>query len=218
MMDGLFPLSPEISLAPGGAAWIASQATAVIADVHLGYARAARRRGGYLPTVEHPEEIAARVVAMCLALGATRLVIAGDLRHSTRDADKLELDDVAAFRAQLLKDGALERVDLVAGNHDRGDASAVARIDVDGVEIVHEPPAELPDRWTICGHLHPSTTLRDETGAGMRVPCALVAQRLIVLPAFSEWSGGTSASRLVRSLPPADWRQLAMTHDRIFQI
>ncbi len=217
-MAELFPLSPEISLAPGGAAWIPGHATVVIADVHLGYARAVRRRGGYLPTIEHPEEIAARVVSICRELGAARLVVAGDLRHSTRDADSLELDDVAAFRATLLAAGALSRVDLVAGNHDRGDARAVARITLGEIEIVHAPPASLPERWTISGHLHPSTTLRDETGAGMRVPCALVAGRLVVLPAFSEWAGGVIASRLIRSLPAAEWRRIAVMDDRVFEV
>src|SRR5215213_1629725 len=156
-------MRPWIEVAPGlrftgdGAAWLPDEAAAVIADVHMGYARAARRRGGYLPAVEGAAALAGRVLALAGRVGARRLVIAGDLRHSTRDVDAAELAEVATFLDRL---SALERVELVSGNHDRGAAGMVPLVRVGDVDVVHEPPATAPERWTVCGHLHPSTTVR----------------------------------------------------------
>jgi putative SbcD/Mre11-related phosphoesterase len=201
----LFDVAPGLRLTSGGAAWLPDHAAAVIADVHLGYARAARRRGGYLPNAETAAAVARRVLALAGALGARRLVVAGDLRHSTRDADAAAHAEVAEFLDRL---SALERVDLVAGNHDRGAANMSARVSVGDVDVVHEPPREAPARWTVCGHLHPSATVRDETGAGARYPCALVGPRVLVLPAFTEWAGGVHASRVMDALPPGPWRRV----------
>lgn len=48
-----------------------------------------------------------------------------------------------------------------------------------------------------------------------RYPCALVGENVIVLPAFSEWAGGTSAGRLLESLPPGEWRALPVSGGQI---
>jgi putative SbcD/Mre11-related phosphoesterase len=207
-------VAPGLRLTAGGAAWLPDHATAVVTDVHLGYARAARRRGGYLPGVESAELVAARVLALTSALGARRLVIAGDLRHSTRDVDDAELREVESFLSRL---DALDRVELVSGNHDRGAAGMVAAVRVGDVDVVHYPPARAPERWTVCGHLHPSVAVRDETGAGARYPCALVGTRTLVLPAFTEWAGGTRLSRVKELLPAGEWRQIVVTEDVVFE-
>ena len=101
------------------------------------------------------------------------------------------------------------------GNHDRG-GTIVGRetegsLRIGDVDVVHVPPTATPARWTVCGHLHPRTTLRDETGASARFPCALVGDRVVVLPAFSLWAGGTSATRLLDVLPAGPWRAIPMS-------
>jgi uncharacterized protein len=214
-------MRPWIEVAPGlrftgdGAAWLPDEAAAVIADVHVGYARAARRRGGYLPAVEGAAALAGRVLALAGRVGARRLVIAGDLRHSTRDVDAAELAEVATFLDRL---SALERVELVSGNHDRGAAGMVPLVRVGDVDVVHEPPAAAPERGTVCGHLHPSTTVRDETGAGARYPCALAGPRTLVLPAFTEWAGGSRVSRLAARLPAGEWRRLVIAGGMVTEV
>ena len=209
---------PWIEVAAGigvtgdGLAWIPSERTLVVADIHLGYDLAAGRRGGYLPPVGSGEEAGARIAAIAAAHDANRVVVAGDLRHSTRDVDDLERAQVAAFAAVVREQCVL---DVVRGNHDAGDPLAgthADRITVGGVDIVHAPPRTLPLRVTICGHLHPRVTLRDETGTGARYPCVLACPAVVILPAYSAWAGGTEASRLVRALPAACWRALPV-HD-----
>jgi uncharacterized protein len=212
----LFPVTPSLHLTADGAAWLPDASALVVADIHVGYARAARRRGGWLPTdAESPARLAARLLAACARVGATRLVIAGDLRHSTRDVDDAERAEVAELLGALR--GTLAAVDVVAGNHDRGEAWATSLL-VGDVEVLHAPPAAPPERWTICGHLHPRTTLRDETGASLRVPCALVGERTVVLPAFTEWAGGLAAGRARREIGWGEWREVICAGGRAWEV
>lgn len=199
-------VAPGLLVTADGGAWLPDEATLVVADIHIGYARAARRRGGWLPTdAETPARLADRLLAACARVGARRLVVAGDLRHSTRDVDDAERAEVAALLAALA--AALDRVEVIAGNHDRG-AGYASSLRIGEVDVVHAPPPGPPERWTVCGHLHPSVTLRDETGASLRVPCALVGARTLVLPAFTDWAGGTTAGRARRAIGWGEWREV----------
>ena len=212
-------VGPGLRLTGDGAAWLPASATLFLADVHVGYELAARRRGGYLPPVQRGAVVGAQLAAMARELSVTRLVIAGDLRHSTHDVDDFERAELAQFAAALAG-GVL--LDVVVGNHDRG-GSIVGRsvpgpMRLGDVDIRHEPPTVRPACWTLCGHLHPRVTVRDETGAAARYPCALVGERVVVLPAFSEWAGGSSAGRLLESLPPGEWRALPLSGGHIADV
>jgi metallophosphoesterase superfamily enzyme len=132
------------------------------------------------------------------------------------DLERSELAALAgAFPSALI-------LDVVLGNHDRGGAivgrEAIAPLRIADIDVVHVPPRSTPARWTICGHLHPRVTVRDETGASARFPCVLLGERLVVLPAFSDWAGGTAAGRLLDSLPPGEWRALPITHGAIADV
>ena len=211
----LFHVAPGLAITADGGAWLPDESTLVVADTHVGYARAARRRGGWLPTdAESPAQLATRLLDACARVAATRLVVAGDLRHSTRDVDDAERAEVAELLATLR--GRLARVDVVAGNHDRGEAYATSLL-LGEIEVVHEPPVAPPARWTVCGHLHPRTTLRDETGAALRAPCALVGERTVVLPAFSDWAGGTAAGRVRRAIGWGAWREVVCAGGRAWE-
>ena len=212
-------VAPGLRLTGDGAAWLPDANALIVADVHLGYDLAARRRGGYLPAVERGEAAGTRLVAMARELSVTRVVVAGDLRHSTHDVDDLERNELAAlaraFPSELM-------LDVVLGNHDRGGAivgrEAIAPLRIGGIDVVHVPPRSAPTRWTISGHLHPRITVRDETGASARFPCVLLGERLVVLPAFSDWAGGTAVGRLLDSLPPGEWRALPITDGAIADV
>lgn len=220
-MPATIELAPGLALTGHGAAWLPDHGTLVVADVHLGYARAARRRGGWLPTGEDADASARRLVAAARAVGAGHVVVAGDLRHSTRDVDDAELAEVRHFLAAV---AAELRVTLLPGNHDRDAARHYAGLAalatepfaVGPFEVAHEPPAAEPARWTVCGHLHPSTEVRDPTGAGTRYPCALVGPRVVVLPAFSAWAGGVRAGRLRRALFAGDWSRYPVAGGEVF--
>ncbi len=208
-----------IRLTGTGAAWLPDERAVVIGDIHVGYELAARRRGGYLPAVASGAEIGRRLVGLTSALGATRLVIAGDLRHSTRDIDDMERSELADLAAVVRDQLSL---DVVLGNHDRGgamiDGASVTSLRLGEVDVVHRPPRRTPIVWTISGHLHPSITLRDETGASARYPCALVGERTVILPAYSDWAGGTEARRLLAELSPGAWRALPLSGGQVADV
>jgi uncharacterized protein len=212
-------IAAGLRLTGDGAAWLPDARTIIVADVHVGYELAAQRRGGYLPPVQRGAAVGDRLRGMATELEATRVVIAGDLRHSTRDVDQFERDELARLEASL---GAGIVLEVVRGNHDRGgtlvgrETAGVLRIGE--VDVVHAPPTTTPSRWTVCGHLHPRTTLRDETGASARFPCALVGDHVIVLPAFSRWAGGVSATRLLHLLPAGPWRAIPMSGGHIADV
>ena len=214
-MQRWIEIAPGLRLTGDGAAWLPDDGVLIVADVHVGYELAARRRGGYLPPVQRGAEAGARVVAMAREVGAARVVIAGDLRHSTRDVDEPERAELRAFAKAVEESTHGLALDVVPGNHDRG-GSMVGRevhapLALSAADVTHEPPRTAPVRWTVCGHLHPRVTLRDETGASARYPCALVGERTLVLPAFSDWAGGTEARRLLRDLPSGRWRALPVS-------
>lgn len=200
-------IASGLRLTGDGAAWLPNEKAIVIADVHVGYELAAQRRGGYLPPIHGGAAVGARLRAIALAHHATRVIVAGDLRHSTRDLDAFERAELQDFARAMGSDIAL---DVVLGNHDRG-GSVVGRetsgtLHVGPFDIGHVPPTAVPQRWTICGHLHPRVTVRDETGVSVRYPCALAGDHVAVLPAFSDWAGGSSVDRLLGSLPLGTWR------------
>jgi hypothetical protein len=45
-----------------------------------------------------------------------------------------------------------------------------------------------------------------------------VGDRLVVLPAFSRWAGGTSASRLIELLPAGTWRAIPVNEGRVADV
>ena len=93
-MERWIEIAPGLRLTGDGAAWLPGAHTIVVADVHIGYELAARRRGGYLPPLERGAGVGARLRQMASELDATRVVIAGYLRHSKRDVDALVRDEL----------------------------------------------------------------------------------------------------------------------------
>ena len=156
-------------------------ATAVLADLHLGYVEARQRRGDALPTPELDAVLQplARVIAQ---FSVQRVLIAGDLFE-----DGMEPKLANAFVEWVDRQGS-ELIGVVPGNHDRhcgSDSSHAWPIPLwpqgyrlDDWLVVHGDGA-IPDQPIVCGHLHPSCR-----AAGRNWPCYLVGPRRIVLPAY----------------------------------
>src|SRR5262245_18204032 len=99
------------------------EATAVVADVHLGYDRARRRSGEAVPLIDLDTTLAGlrRLVART---DVRLLVIAGDLFEDGRRGEG------AADLALWLADLRVELTAVVPGNHDRGLAVSDAALPV----------------------------------------------------------------------------------------
>jgi putative SbcD/Mre11-related phosphoesterase len=171
-------------LTPERAALHLPTATAVVADLHLGYDQVRRRGGEAVPAVGLEEALAA-LGAVVFRHDVRRLVIAGDLFEDGRCAAPEEL-------LHWLEAAGVELVGLVPGNHDRGLSKSNAGLPVvaEGImlgdwRVVHGD-GRLPRGRVVHGHVHP--VLR--WGPDVVAPCFLVGERRLVLPAFSADAAG----------------------------
>lgn len=191
--------------------------TAVVADLHLGYAEARRRRGDAVPAESVPELLEPlRRVKRQHAI--RNLIVAGDLLE---DGDCHEA--LTAF-LHWLDQNNMDRIVVVPGNHDRGlellpAAHSRLALHPQGVllgdwRIMHDEGA-LPDAPIVHGHDHPclrwspkSRTLRPRFTRSRSAPCAieapcyLIGPQRLILPAFSQEAAGVNILSIRR------WRGL----------
>jgi uncharacterized protein len=173
----------EWLLTPDRAAIHQPTQTAVIADLHLGYS-AARRRSGEAVPAQTLDAILKPLDRLFRKHALAALIIAGDLFEA-------EYDEALATAFQSwLRERRITMEAVVAGNHDRGLASAtglpVAReaVSLGRWRIVHGD-TKLPKGPVVQGHEHP--LLR---WAGVSAPCYLISGNRLILPAFSRDAAG----------------------------
>lgn len=165
-------------------------ATAVLADLHLGYDLARRWSGEAVPLIPL-EETLAPLVAVRGRHRVQRLVIAGDLLEGKAGHSR------AAELADWLRRSGIDRVEVVPGNHDRSLGNDIPALAIcpNGVEVgswlVLHGDGRLPRRPVVHGHLHPCLRWRD----GITAPCYLTRPNRLVLPAFSADAAGTNVLR-----------------------
>jgi uncharacterized protein len=204
--------------------------TAVVADLHLGYAEARRRRGEAVPN----DCVARQLRPLSRVLqrqDVRRLVIAGDLLEEGHCRDAL-----AQFE-QWLHQNEVDEVIVVPGNHDVNAggvrrAEGAGRTQAEEVtlgewRVVHGDGV-LPSGPIVQGHEHPylrwspkRNTIRPPF-AGSRIasptiegPCYLIGPGRLILPAFSDEAAGVNilSSRRWRA-----YRCLAIAEDRVLDL
>jgi uncharacterized protein len=165
-------------------------ATAVLADLHLGYSAARQRLGDAIPIRSVREEL--QPLADAARIRDVRsLIVAGDLFERGYD------DSVAQAFLELLGELAINFVGLVPGNHDRGAAKGILQIIADGHEIggwriVHGDQPCAGEK-IVMGHWHPAIRRR-----GRKTPCFLTRGTTLVLPAFSRDAAGVDVDAEAR--------------------
>jgi metallophosphoesterase superfamily enzyme len=180
----------EWLLTPQRAAVHLPTATAVVADLHLGYGEARRARGEAVPVPEVAECLAP--LALLAASSTTRrLVIAGDLFE---DGCNERLTEELLTWAEGV---GLELTAVVPGNHDRHPQRLAGRLPLrpegiclGGWHVVHGD-GELPAGTVAHGHVHPCL----RWGRRLSTPCYLVTADRLVLPAFSADARGVNVLR-----------------------
>jgi putative SbcD/Mre11-related phosphoesterase len=174
-------------LTPERAAVHVPTATAVLADLHLGYNQVRRRGGEALPDFGLDDTFAA-LSSLAARTTVRRLVIAGDLWESAG------CGGAVAELLEGLRSIGLELTGVVPGNHDRDLQSSTALVplfpeglELAGWRIVHGD-GPLPAGPAVCGHWHPCV----RWGRRLAAPCFLVGRRRLVLPAFSVDAAGVN--------------------------
>jgi putative SbcD/Mre11-related phosphoesterase len=160
-------------------------ATAVAADLHLGYEQARRRRGDAVP-ITGLDDLLGALAVLGPRHGLRRLVIAGDLFEDA--GGRALVPDLLRWLAAR----RLELAGVVPGNHDRGLARTEPPLPLcpDGVRLgdwlVVHGDGSLPPGPLVMGHFHPCLRWGDRLAA----PCYLIGEGRLVLPAFSADAAG----------------------------
>lgn len=194
----------QLTLRPGviadgtGALYLESSQALLIADAHLGYAWAQRRRGELGPLTDGG--IAERLKDVMDRWQPREVVLLGDAVHLGKPNE-----EERQFIERTL--GALAekaRLRLVPGNHDRHfqrdfghlGIERIDRWEDDSMVAVHGDQA-WPEtkKWLAMGHLHPALGLQDAVGVTRRVPVFVAGARALLLPAFSPFAAGFDLRR-----------------------
>ncbi len=163
--------------------------TLMLADMHLGKTGYFRSKGIPIPATVMDADLQ-RLSVLIDSYQPETIVIAGDMFHHDYNAD---IDCFAAWRQQY---SATEFV-LVPGNHDKllninyqtlNIQLTEKRHCLDPFTIIHEP-GKGADSFMISGHIHPGYTMMGRARQTLRLPCFIVGQQQIILPAFSLFTG-----------------------------
>lgn len=183
---------------PAGGLWVDEGRTLLVADLHLGYGWAQRRRGELGPVVEGGTR--ERLMRLVEAGKPERVVLVGDVVHAPRPATE---------ERQMIEETLRElrgRAELVCvlGNHDRAFAAefaefpAVEEWRTAGVRVLHGdvfPAGPEEGVVTVVGHFHPVVRVKTASGASQKMTAFLEGRGLVVLPAFSGFSAGCDMRR-----------------------
>ena len=164
------------------------QKTLILSDLHLGKAAHFRRHGIPIPSQIHHKDLGI-LEKLILHYQVDKVIIVGDLIHANQNGEVLDFKNFLQHfkEVQFL---------LIKGNHDRiaerkildlGIAGIYDSYELDGLCFVHEPqPCEGK---LISGHIHPGVTVRLPTNKHFRLPSFVVSEDMIILPAFSRFTG-----------------------------
>jgi putative SbcD/Mre11-related phosphoesterase len=199
-----FELADDIWLDSRRAIWFPSLRLLGVADLHLGYAWAARHAGHLFP-IAGAEETLERLVSLQNDYQPEVLAVLGDVVQRA-----IPIPQVFEELSQFLKTlSARSQVVLVQGNHDRNLSRLLQEWQLPvqlhseyrGGEhlLIHgDNEEQAATLWLkqskgriIMGHEHPAVCLGDGVASWSKCPCFLVSKKIVVLPAFSSWAAGT---------------------------
>lgn len=190
-----------------GALYLEASETLLIADAHLGYAWAQRRRGELGPLTDGG--IVDRLRSALDRWNPGRIVFLGDVVHRGRPS----AEERHVIESALHEAAGRTRLVAVLGNHDRNFESDFGNLNIECCD--HWEDADIlavhgdrdwPDtkKWLVLGHLHPAISLEDSAGATRRLPVFMESARALVLPAFSPFAAGFNLHKAL----PREWQQL----------
>jgi len=186
----------ELLLHPQRAVLWPRRKTVIVADTHFGKSSFFSRHGIAVPAGTD-EADRNRLTRLARETGAERLIVLGDFLHAPIDADSQDALDLAAWANAL----APTRIEVVAGNHDRGApehwSSCISWrgglrpeppfLFVHDATDVDEPGLDL---FSLSGHIHPVLRLPGARNGRMRVPAFWQRATGLVLPSFGQFTGG----------------------------
>jgi DNA ligase-associated metallophosphoesterase len=165
-----------------------AQETLILSDIHLGKSAHFRRNGIPIPTQIHEKDLEV-LEKLILQYQVKRVVVVGDLIHANANGEVLD------FKLFLERFSSVEFI-LIKGNHDRiayskildlGFKSVCSDLQIEGITFVHEP--EKSAEYQISGHIHPGVAVKLPTNKHFKLPAFVVSENMLILPAFSQFTG-----------------------------
>jgi DNA ligase-associated metallophosphoesterase len=199
MMEGSVEQDLKIDVAgesmlllPERAVYWVRRKTLIISDLHIGKSAALRAESVPIPAGTTVDDLA-RISQALGRTGAQRLLILGDVLHSSNSLAAMKSDQLGSWRWRW-KD--LE-ICVVSGNHDvwAGELPAELRFFYSNAPLIEYPfafthsPCRMTDFYNLAGHLHPAVKLFGSGRQRERLPCFLFGQHGGVLPAFGMLTG-----------------------------
>lgn len=185
------------------AIYLKSEKTLILADLHIGYESALRKKGLHIPHASYGYMKGA-IGSMLKSTSAERVVFLGDLKHEFGKPSPQEWVEVTDLLSCLIEAGI--KIDVVRGNHDNFILAILSRYNValhesfmvmgstmltHGDKLIEPPPGI---KTIIIAHEHPAVASRDMSGARYKFKCFLLGKyegkRFIVMPALSPLSSG----------------------------
>ncbi|MFN5317938.1 MAG: ligase-associated DNA damage response endonuclease PdeM [Bacteroidia bacterium] len=178
----------NLKLLPEKAVFIEETHTLLIADPHFGKASTFRKGGIPIPdTLLHND--LKRLSKLVERSSAQNLLVLGDFFHSELNS---EWDVFLAWKSQYTE----LNLKVIPGNHDRAMLKLLKAENLltDSVlhqgplQLRHEPPSDLSVP-SICGHIHPSLTLRGAARQKVKLSAFVLLKNTLILPAFGSFTG-----------------------------
>jgi DNA ligase-associated metallophosphoesterase len=181
----------EILLLPEKAVYIPAEEMLVISDWHLGKLAHFRQEGVLVPFVPVANELD-RLGKLISMYKVDCVVFLGDLFHSRLNGEWHEFVQYIGQFPEI-------RFVLTKGNHDILPAEALADVKLEvldelvingGIVLSHEPVSQLTSSMTnLVGHIHPGCVVHVKGRQRFRLPCFLLDNNILTLPAFGKWTG-----------------------------
>jgi len=161
----------------------------VLSDLHVGKTAHFRKHGIPIPDDILQEDLH-RLSGLIAYFNPKRLLIVGDLFHAAANKN---MDVFLDWRSEF---ASLE-LTLIKGNHDRLPAYWSSKLDLKVIDVMDSPPfvfihdpAEIREnQFCISGHLHPGVLIRGKGKQRLKLPCFTLTESLLILPAFSKFTG-----------------------------
>ena len=171
--------------------WHQSSQTLLLSDLHLGKGAHFRQAGIPVPEASETSDLD-RLIKAITDTQVSTVWILGDLFHQPQSITDAQMNrccnTLQAFKTDYK---------VILGNHDQRAESFASTLGFSiepeptrwkGIELAHHP--DNASTFRIAGHIHPQVEFKAATDR-LICPCFVIKdQRLLLLPAFTGFSGG----------------------------
>lgn len=160
----------------------------ILGDIHLGKATHFRKQGIPMPAQSHLKDIDTMHYLLDTWKPETVMIL-GDLFHSEYNKEWLW------FQSLLMYYPTTQFI-LVEGNHDILPLASYELPNLLKIGQVQELdlifshyPLNKPEKFNICGHIHPGIRLTGDARQSVSLPCFYKNKTHLILPAFGDLTG-----------------------------